>query len=81
MWISLSVVAAIFLLVSFFRGPNAVWGGASTGVFGGVVAALLASAAFSWTTVGKGLVVGVLAGSVAELLGWISRHGQRGEPL
>jgi hypothetical protein len=72
MWISLSVVAAICLLVFFFRGPNAVWGGATLGVLGGVVVALVSSAAFSWMTVGKGLVIGVLAGSVAELLGRIA---------
>ena len=77
MWISLSVVAAICLLVFFFRGPNAVWGGATLGVLGGVVVALVRSAAFSWMTVGKGLVIGILAGSVAELLGHIATRKRR----
>ena len=74
MWIALTVIASGALLAFFFRGPNAVWGGATLGVVGGLAVALFRSAPFSWMTVGKGVVIGVLLGAGAEILGLLARR-------
>jgi hypothetical protein len=67
-------VAGLSLLV-FWRGPNAVWGGVTVGFVGGLIVASIVSVSghgFSWTTVGKGVVVGSLLGVGFELLGRVA---------
>ena len=68
MWIAFSVIAAIAMLL-FWSGPrNAVWGGATFGVIGGLIVALCyCGDGFDWSTVGKGLVIGALVGLAIEL--------------
>lgn len=74
MWKVLVTISAISLLI-FWRGPNAVWGGITFGIFGGLIAAAsiaFLGRGFHWPIVGKGVVIGVLVGVVAELLGKLS---------
>ena len=72
MWIILSVIASIVLIVFFMRGPNAVWGGATIGLFIGIIMAVF-SKGFSWSIIYKSIVIGILVGLVAELLGVFSK--------
>lgn len=72
MWIILSVIASIVLIVFFMRGPNAVWGGATIGLFTGIIMAIF-SKGFSWPIMYKPIVVGILVGLVAEILGIFSK--------
>lgn len=72
MWIILSVIASIVLIVFFMRGPNAVWGGASIGLFIGIIMVVF-NKGFSWSIIYKPTVVGILVGLVAELLGIFSK--------
>ena len=76
MWTILTVAATVALLIFFFRGPNAVWGGATIGLISGLVVALVRSAPFTWLTVGKGAVIGILLGSGAELLALLGRRSK-----
>ena len=69
MWTVLVVIAAISMLV-FWRGPNAVWGGITFGAIGGFIVAVisaLSGSGFHWTTIGKGMIIGILVGLVFEL--------------
>lgn len=74
MWTILTVASVIGLLVFAFRGPNAVWGGATIGAIVGLVVALVRSAPFTWLTIGKATVIGILFGIGAELLAIIGRR-------
>ena len=73
MWISLGIVAAISLIL-LWRGPNAAWGGLPVGALVGVAVGLFASAPFSWFTVGKGAIVGVLVGASLEFTRFLGRR-------
>jgi len=76
MWIILLILAVIFLLI-YWRGPNAVWGGIALGGIGGLITAIVYSIlgkGFHWTKIGKGIVIGVLLGVAAELVGKLSGH-------
>jgi len=76
MWTFFVIIAAISLII-FWRGPNAVWGGILFGGIGGLIIAIVSShigKGFHWSTVGKGIVVGVLLGLGAELLGKLSNR-------
>lgn len=68
MWIALTIVAVIALGV-FYQGPNAVWGAATAGLLGGIIAALiymLMGQGFHPLVVGKWFVVAVLVGAATE---------------
>lgn len=78
MWTILSIIAAIFLII-YWRGPNAVWGGITFGLIGGLIFAIIfwvLGSGFQLLTIGKGIVVGILGGVVAEQLGKLSRKKQ-----
>ena len=73
-WTILGVIA-IILLIIFWKKRNAVWGGLTIGIVIGAIIAvvhLIKGSGFSWFIVGKGAVLGTIAGSAAELLGMIS---------
>lgn len=76
MWWVISAVAIAALKLSFFRGRNAVWGGATLGAFVGL-ALILIRPGFDFDVVGKGIVIGAGAGLVAELLGLIGDRLKR----
>ena len=72
MWTIFTILAAVLLVITFFKGQNAVWGGIFIGGFIGLVIAIIYAirgSGFYFTTIGKGIVVGVIVGAVAELLG------------
>ena len=74
MWMFLSIIATILLII-FYKGPNAVWGGITFGVIGGLTIAIIflfAGKGFLWSIVGKGIVISVLLGFGAELFGKLS---------
>jgi hypothetical protein len=78
-WIVASIVAVAALLFSF-RGRNAVWGGLTLGLIGGVIAAIIYYArgkGFLWITVGKWVVVCVLLGVAAEALGALADRAKK----
>jgi hypothetical protein len=66
----LAIISAGVLLVYFFKGPNAVWGGATAGVIIGLIVGFITGNVLNgmlW-----GFAVGTLAGFAAELLGKVS---------
>ncbi|TSC93964.1 MAG: Uncharacterized protein CEN91_50 [Candidatus Berkelbacteria bacterium Licking1014_85] len=73
-WTILGVIT-IALLIIFWRKRNAVWGGLTISVIISLVIAivyLFKGNGFNWSIIGKGTVLGTIAGFVAELLGMIS---------
>ena len=71
MWTILSIVALIMLILFFLKGPNSVWGGATIGLIAGIVIVFIGDG-FNWLIIYKSIVIGILIGGVAELLGLIS---------
>ncbi len=70
-WTILYISAAIVLIL-FWKGPNAVWGGFTLGIVVGTSIAIVSAIkgdGFIWSTVGKVTALGALIGLVAELLG------------
>lgn len=73
-WEILTIVA-VLVLIFFWKGPNAVWGGLTGGLIIGLIIALiklLAGNGFSFYVIGKGIVVGALLGLGAEMLNKLS---------
>ena len=66
MWYFL-LVAAIVILIVHWKGPNAVWGGATLGIIIGLISAIIGEG-FNWWTVLKGLEIGTLVGALCEWL-------------
>jgi hypothetical protein len=70
-WTILTAVVAIGLALSWNE-RSAVWGGATFGLFAGIIFSVLSAffgAGFSWATIGKGIVIGAIVGIGADLLG------------
>jgi len=79
MWIILTVIAAISLVI-YWRGPNSVWGGITFGFIGGLIVAVVSAFlgnGFHWSTIGRGIVIGILFGVCAELLGKVASRANR----
>lgn len=76
MWWLVSAVGIAALKSYFFRGKNAVWGGATLGALVGIVIALTRPS-FDWEVVGHSAMIGAFAGLVAESLGWIGDRLKR----
>ena len=65
------IVVAIILLVLHWKGPNAVWGGATLGVIVGLIIALVAG---DWSLLALSFAVGTFAGTLFE---WVGRLAER----
>ena len=66
----LAIVAAV-LLVLHWKGPNAVWGGATLGVIVGLIVALIVG---DWSLLALIFAIGTFAGTVFE---WVGRLANR----
>jgi len=66
----IAIVAAV-LLVLHWKGPNAVWGGATLGVIVGVIVALVVR---DWSLLALIFAIGTFAGTVFEWVGRLSRR-------
>lgn len=72
-WIILGIVS-ILLLAFYYNKKNAVWGGLAIGIILGLITAVIMyfqGFGFDWSIIGKFIVVCVLTGFGAELLGRI----------
>lgn len=76
MWWIVSAVGIAALRQYFFRGRNAVWGGATLGVLVGFVIVLIRPP-FDWEVIGHSAVTGAFVGLIAEFLGWIGDRMRR----
>lgn len=76
MWRLVSAIGMAALEKFFFRGQNAVWGGATIGAVVGVVIAAVRPG-FEWSTVGQSAVIGAFIGLLAEILGAIGDRMRR----
>jgi len=76
MWSILSVIAVASLIVFFSRGPNAIWGGATSGLIIGVIVALVREG-FTPSIIWKGIVIGIILGVIAEIIGALARRMSR----
>ena len=73
-WTILGIITVVLLIV-FWRKRNAVWGGLTIGIIIGFIVAifyLFKESGFNWFIIGKGAILGAMAGFIAELLGKIS---------
>lgn len=73
-------VATIILLIIFWRKRSAVWGGLTIGAIISFIVAivyLVKGNGFNWSIVGKGAVLGTMAGFIAELLGMLSDYAKK----
>ncbi len=64
-------ILAIVLLALHWKGPNAVWGGATLGVIVGLIVALVAG---DWSLLALIFAIGTIAGTIFE---WIGRLAKR----
>lgn len=71
----LTIISAVALVLFFFKGQNAVWGGATVGAVIGVIAGAIAGGVV--TGVEWGFTVGTVVGIVAELMGMMSDRIKR----
>ena len=67
MWTTLTIIASLAMILSFFRKQNAIWGGATIGLVIGIILAIIKK--FNWSITYKAIVIGILVGIVADLLG------------
>lgn len=70
LYIVLAIIAGI-LLVLHWKGPNAVWGGATLGVVVGIIVAFITG---NWSLLALVFAIGTFAGTLFE---WIGRLSQR----
>ena len=75
MLLVLVIISFVALALTFSKGRNAIWGGATIGLILGVIVGIFRSPFF--TTLGYGFVIGTFAGIAAELLGRISDYLKR----
>jgi lipopolysaccharide export LptBFGC system permease protein LptF len=72
-WKILSILAVISLAISYrFSRRNSVWGGLTLGTvigFIGAIVSVFQKNGFNWVFVGKSVIVCILVGVGAELLG------------
>jgi hypothetical protein len=70
----MAIIAGGILVIFFFRGRNAVWGGATLGFIVGLIVALVKH---DWNLLALSFAIGTFAGLGAELLGifsdWLKR--------
>ncbi len=62
-------IVAIALLVLHWRGPNAVWGGATIRVIAGIVTGLITK---DWSRVWPFCAIGIFIGTLFEWIGRIA---------
>ena len=72
MWKILTIIASISLIASFFRKQNAIWGGATIGLIIGIIIAVFQK--FNWSITYKAVIIGILIGIIADLLGLLSDY-------
>ena len=75
-WTVLGIVAIISLIISFFIGKNAIWGGLTLGIIVALIVGIInwiAGNSFNWEILKKILIVAVLAGVFFEVLGRLSK--------
>lgn len=76
LWLVVFVIAACALVLSFFSGPNAIWGAAILGLGAGLIWGLVTGQGISLIL--RGFAVGAVVGLGAEILGLIgARIGAR----
>ena len=76
MWWIISAVGIAATKRYFTHGKNAVWGGATLGLFIGVVVAMVRPG-FDWAVVGHAIVVGAAIGLLFDGLGEIGDRLRR----
>ena len=70
-WTIIGIVVVILLII-FWRGRNAIWGGLTLGIIIGFIITIFNENSFDWSIVVRGAVLGAIIGFVAELLGKFS---------
>jgi fucose permease len=68
--IIMAIIAGV-LLILHWKGPNAVWGGATLGVIVGIIVALIKS---DWSMLALIFAIGTFIGTLFE---WIGRLAKR----
>lgn len=68
-WFMITTIAAIVLLALHWRGPNAVWGGATLGIITGLIVALVTK---DWSRLVLIFTIGTFAGTLFELIGRVA---------
>ncbi|PIX31731.1 hypothetical protein COZ60_02950 [Candidatus Bathyarchaeota archaeon CG_4_8_14_3_um_filter_42_8] len=71
---TIMVVVAIILLVLHWKGPNAVWGGATLGVIAGLIVALVTG---DWGWLATIFAIATYAGTLFEWVGRLANYIKR----
>lgn len=66
------MIASVSMILSFFRGRNAIWGGATIGLIIGIIIAVFQK--FNWSIIGRAVIIGILVGVIAEVIGIIADY-------
>jgi hypothetical protein len=70
-WTIIGIVVVILLII-FWRGRNAIWGGLTLGIIVGFIITIFNEGGFDWSLVVRGAILGTIIGFGAELLGKFS---------
>ena len=71
-WIIFGLISIVLLIIYFFRGKNALWGGLSLGAVVGLIIALIylfLGHGFIWLIIAKVAIVGTILGFLSEIFG------------
>ena len=68
-------IIAFILLVIHWKGPNAVWGGATLGAIIGLIISLVTG---EWNRLAIAFSIGTFAGTIIEWVWRVSKRKQRG---
>lgn len=71
---TLTTVIAIVLLILYWRGPNAVWGGATLGIITGFIVALITK---DWSRMALIFSAGTFIGTFFEWIGRLASKWKR----
>jgi hypothetical protein len=71
---TIMVVVAIILLVLHWKGPNAVWGGATGGAVVGLIIALVKG---DWGLMALSFAIGTFSGTFFEWVGRLANYIKR----
>lgn len=71
-WIIFGSISILLLVIYFFRGKNALWGGLTLGAIVGIVLAIIylfLGHGFIWLIIAKAAIVGTILGFLSEIFG------------
>lgn len=79
-WTILGLISVVMLVITFFKGKNAVWGGLTIGIVLGFILGLIymfLGKGFDWSFIYKAAIIGIILGFLSEMLGILGDRTKR----